>query len=96
MGIGIPEDNTLLNISGGTLIVQAGVGENTSVTGGDGIDSNGDITISGGTVIVLAPKAAQTARWTMMGRPASPAALWLHLAPQGWRSRLNRMTATLF
>lgn len=53
MGIGIPEDNTLLNISGGTLIVQAGVGENTSVTGGDGIDSNGDITISGGTVIVF-------------------------------------------
>lgn len=45
--------NTLLNISGGTLIVQAGVGENTSVTGGDGIDSNGDITISGGTVIVF-------------------------------------------
>ena len=28
MGIGIPEDNTLINISGGTLIVQAGVGEN--------------------------------------------------------------------
>lgn len=53
MGIGIPEDNTLINISGGTLIVQAGVGENTSVTGGDGIDSNGDITISGGTVIVF-------------------------------------------
>ena len=53
MGIGIPEDNTLLNISGGTLIVQAGVGENTSVTGGDGIDSNGDITISGGTLAAL-------------------------------------------
>ena len=96
MGIGIPEDNTLLNISGGTLIVQAGVGENTSVTGGDGIDSNGDITISGGTVIVFGSEGGADSALDYDGKPASLAAPWLHLAPQGWRSRLNRMTATLF
>ncbi len=43
-------DNSLLTISGGTTVV--------STTGGDGMDSNGNITITGGTIIVHGPPSA--------------------------------------
>lgn len=45
-GMGTYSDGVMLNISAGTLIVDAG---------GDGLDSNGNMTISGGTVLVNGP-----------------------------------------
>lgn len=45
-GMGTYSDNVSLNISGGTVHVNAG---------GDGLDSNGNMTISGGTVLINGP-----------------------------------------
>ena len=49
-GMGMAEENTLLSISGGTVVVQCGANGSTS---GDGLDSNGDLSISGGTVLIF-------------------------------------------
>ncbi|EHL10557.1 hypothetical protein HMPREF9629_00772 [Peptoanaerobacter stomatis] len=48
MGGGIDEvqENSYINISGGTISIKAG---------GDGVDSNGNITVSGGTTYVYGP-----------------------------------------
>lgn len=48
MGGGIDEvqENSYINISGGTITIKAG---------GDGVDSNGNITVSGGTTYVYGP-----------------------------------------
>jgi len=45
-GGGMQDDGSLLQISGGTLVVDAG---------GDGLDSNGSTEISGGTIVVSGP-----------------------------------------
>ena len=45
-GMGTYTEGVILNVSGGTVYVDAG---------GDGLDSNGDIAMSGGTVIVNGP-----------------------------------------
>lgn len=47
---GESNDNSLLAISGGYTVINA--------SGGDGLDSNGNITMSGGTVIVHGPKSS--------------------------------------
>ncbi|MDE6102223.1 MAG: carbohydrate-binding domain-containing protein, partial [Ruminococcus sp.] len=46
-GMGTYSENLAVNINGGTVVVNAS---------GDGLDSNGDIYISGGTVIVNGPE----------------------------------------
>ncbi|MDE6678763.1 MAG: carbohydrate-binding domain-containing protein [Ruminococcus sp.] len=46
-GMGTYSDSIMLNINGGTVYVNAS---------GDGLDSNGDINISGGTIIVDGPE----------------------------------------
>ena len=46
---GESSDNSLLAISGGSVYINA--------SGGDGLDSNGNITMSGGTVVVNGPKS---------------------------------------
>ncbi|MDE6670667.1 MAG: carbohydrate-binding domain-containing protein [Ruminococcus sp.] len=46
-GMGTYTDTTMINITGGIVYVNAG---------GDGLDSNGDINITGGTVIVDGPE----------------------------------------
>lgn len=47
---GESNDGSLLKITSGTIII--------NVSGGDGLDSNGDIEISGGTIIVHGPKSS--------------------------------------
>lgn len=44
------DDNSLVKVTGGQVVL--------NTTGGDGLDSNGDITMTGGTVIVHGPQSA--------------------------------------
>lgn len=47
---GEQDDNSLLTIAGGYVMV--------NTTGGDGLDSNGDVLVSGGTIIVHGPPSS--------------------------------------
>jgi hypothetical protein len=75
MGGGETVGDYTVEISGGSLTINSQ---------GDGLDSNGNATISGGTV-VNAPPTTATVPWTATANSPSPAAQWLPPAAQAWQ-----------